>query len=732
LRKALLAAALLLTSLSPVLTRADAALVMIRVLSSRADLVSGGNAVVAISLPKGSTPSDLAVDLNGRDVTDEFAVRPNGKIEGLVAGLRLGANTLTASLADGSGARLLITNHPNGGPVFAGPQLQPWKCEAGAVDKQCNKPPVFTYQYMSTDATKRGLQPYDPGDPPSDVATTKTDQGITLPFIVRQELGYQDRDQYKILTLFRPGQAWSRWAPQEQWNHKLLVTHGGGCGAARGAGNAPMGDLSGTFDQARLLFTDSYLTALGRGFAVMSTALDNNGHNCNIALQAESLLMAKEHLIKAYGDVRYTIGTGCSGGSITQHQVANAYPRGVYDGLIVSCAYPDSISTGTEFADYHMLRLYFEDPSKWDPGIAWTPSQWAAVEGRPDPVNAIVADEEFFKGATAPSGNCVDGKVVYNASSNPGGVRCSILDAMINVLGPRPKNVWSPMEKKAGKGFAGQPFGNEGVQYGLDALRLHLITTAQFLDLNAKIGGLDIDGTPVPQRIVGDKQALTNSYRSGAINEANNMDTVAIIDHAGPDPGLAHDYVHTWWMRWRLNREFGTPSGNHVLWIGKEPIVGNIHWMNEALLAMDRWLAAVEKDHSSLPLARKIVLDRPADVHDRCELMPDAPPLSTDTICPPPLLQTRYGTPHTVAGGPDVDDINKCALKPLVRSQEPVSFSDDEWAQMQKIFPTGVCDWDAAGVGQQPTIPWQTYQDGVGNVIYGGTPLGPPPVSKPF
>ena len=37
-------------------------------------------------------------------------------------------------------------------------------------------------------------------------------------------------------------------------------------------------------------------------------------------------MMAKERLVEQYGDVRYTIGTGCSGGSIAQHTVANAYP----------------------------------------------------------------------------------------------------------------------------------------------------------------------------------------------------------------------------------------------------------------------------------------------------------------------------------------------------------------------------------------------------------------------
>src|SRR3712207_7088407 len=50
------------------------------------------------------------------------------------------------------------------------------------------------------------------------------------------------------------------------------------------------------------------------GFIVMSHALDHAGHNCNLLTQAESLVMTKEHVIDHYGRVRWTIGSGCSGG----------------------------------------------------------------------------------------------------------------------------------------------------------------------------------------------------------------------------------------------------------------------------------------------------------------------------------------------------------------------------------------------------------------------------------
>ncbi len=310
-----------------------------------------------------------------------------------------------------------------------------------------------------------------------------------MPFIVRQEIGYQDRDQYKVLTLFTPGEAWSRWEPQPQWNHKLLVTGGGGCGAAYGAGDAPLDDLSGTLPPNPGL-QSSYIAALGRGFAVMSTALANTGHNCNLATEAESLIMAKERLIENYGDVRYTIGTGCSGGSIVQQTVANAYPGAVYDGLVITCAYPDVLTAGAQFADYHLLRRYFEDPARTCSLWPGRPPQWGPVEGRPDPVNAIVADEALFKSATEPGRRLRAGGPGLRPGDEPG--RRALLDPRLHDQRARPapaQRVWSDMEqarrprvRRPAVRQRRHPVRPRGAEQGL-------ITPAQFVDLNATIGG---------------------------------------------------------------------------------------------------------------------------------------------------------------------------------------------------------------------------------------------------
>jgi hypothetical protein len=375
------------------------------------------------------------------------------------------------------------------------------------------------------------------------------------------------------------------------------------------------------------------------------------------------------------------------------------------------------------------MRLYFEDPSRWGPGVLWLPTQWGFAEGHVSHINAIVADEGLFKSAINPSYPChgVADAERFHAQTNPGGVRCDALSYMINVLGPRPRRAWTPIERQLGRGFAGVPFGNVGVQYGLEALQQGLILPGQFADLNARIGGLSlVDLSVTPERLRGDPRALRNAYRSGAFNQANNLDRVAIINLGGPDPGLAHDYSHAWFMRARLEREQGH-LGNYVMWFGTTPILGSPQFGVEALLAMDRWLAEVEADRRRVPLARKIVDDRPTDIQDRCEALPGVP--LPGAICDIPLVQTRFGTPRTVAGDSIASDIGACRLRPLDRSDNygPLPLTNAEWAKVEAAFPDGVCDWSKPGRGQRDTVAWLTYQRGDGEVVYGGRRLGVAP-----
>src|SRR5947209_19005151 len=92
----------------------------IKVLSNRADLISGGDALVEIVLPAGVDPTSVRVDVDGRDVTAAFAVRPNGRYMGLITALAERSNVLTARGPDGAGTSITITSTPICRHVVAG------------------------------------------------------------------------------------------------------------------------------------------------------------------------------------------------------------------------------------------------------------------------------------------------------------------------------------------------------------------------------------------------------------------------------------------------------------------------------------------------------------------------------------------------------------------------------------------------------------------------------------
>jgi hypothetical protein len=301
--------------------------------------------------------------------------------------------------------------------------------------------------------------------------------------------------------------------------------------------------------------------------------------------------------------------------------------------------------------------------------------------------------------------------------SNPHGVRCTLEDYMVNMFGRDPST-----------GYANVPFSSVGIQYGLSALEAGQITPQQFADLNAHLGGLDTNGDLSPTRQSGQTIAFDRAYRDGAVDTASNLNQVAIIDLRGPDPGAFHDVYRTYAMRDRLLQNFGT-AANQVLWQGPAPLIGDPSFSDDAVFAMDGWLAKVYGDHRSVPLSQKVIQDKPASLTDRCtDGNGNDVPLS---VCQ--NVVQAYGTPRFGAGEPHTDDVLDCQLKPLDRaSYLPATFTDAQWQKLEQAFPTGVCDYSKPGVGQGPTTTWMTYQDQHGNVIYGGRPMGPAPKSIPF
>ena len=73
-----------------------------------------------------------------------------------------------------------------------------------------------------------------------------------------------------------------------------------------------------------------------------------------------------------------------------------------------------------------------------------------------------------------------------------------------------------------------------------------------------------------------------------------------------------------------------------------------------------------------------------------------------------------FGDSRIVAGAPLRSDIVKCSLQTLDSATTAgvwaVEFTDEQRKRLGEVFPDGVCDWSAPGVGQEPNDgPWQDF-----------------------
>ena len=121
------ALALAWIGVGPILVTAQSAPLALSALSSRPDMVTGGDALVEVR-GVGTSAAGLGVTIDGRDVTSSFAPdSARGTLTGVVSGLRVGASTIEASAGTRT-ARLAVSNFPVTGPVFSGPHLDPFVC----------------------------------------------------------------------------------------------------------------------------------------------------------------------------------------------------------------------------------------------------------------------------------------------------------------------------------------------------------------------------------------------------------------------------------------------------------------------------------------------------------------------------------------------------------------------------------------------------------------------------
>ncbi|MFN0124874.1 MAG: DUF6351 family protein [Blastocatellia bacterium] len=663
----------------------------IRTLSSRPGLVSGGDALIEVRAPAGTQLSQITLTLNGADVSGQLKANgAAGHFQGLISGLVNAENTLAAALKTSgkAQAKLKLVNYPITGPILSGPHLTPYECrtvESGLgqpLDVHCSAKQRLDYFYRAKDNSFKPLA--DPaGARPADLATTTTNDGRTVPYIVRVDSGTINRAIYRIAILDDPNPetAAPQWAPGAGWNRKLAVSFGGGAGTQYNQG----------VNQAVNALNHLYLS---RGFAFMiSTELVNQQHG-NAVLQGEALMMLKEYFIERYGPPKWTVGSGGSGGAIQQLVITQIYP-GLLDGLQPSASFPDS---SLHTSDCGLLQNFWR---RADPAV-WTDAKRAAVEGYTKGTCAAW-ERSFVPVLTATNARgCAmnDASKIYDPVKNPKGARCTMQEMRANIYGRDPKT-----------GFARKPQDNVGLQYGLAALSSGAITVDEFLELNEKIGGNDIDGNFVAGRSNGDPIAMRALYASGLLNSGGGglarvpiLHTRAYTDAIGD----IHDRQRDFTIRARLQRANGR-SDNQIIWIGPAPDRsapgrGAVDLAAISLDTMNAWLDALTADPASLT-TDKVVRHKPMAAVDACwdktgKKIAEKATFDGAGTCNG--LYPVHGEPRLAAGAPLTNDVVKCQLKPVNYAAYKTTFSEAQKARMAALFPAGVCDFSKPGVGQGP------------------------------
>ncbi|GAA1612025.1 DUF6351 family protein [Nonomuraea maheshkhaliensis] len=685
------------------------------VLSSAADQVTGGDALIRVRHARGAK---LKVLRNGEDVTSVFEQTGDG-LTGLVTGLRDGDNTITA-VAWPHLRSLRVRNHPVQGPVFSGPHQYPFLCKtersglgppvvdnqdgqgmrvSGGWSRDCFAPVVEDRLYRSTDGTYKPM----PDGRPADLATTTLLDGRTVDFVVRRERGVVNRFIYSIAML------------ENGWNGRAMYRFDGG---------VAIGHDQGTLGGSAL---DPY--GLGKGYAILHSSGTRTSTHYNLILGGETALMVKERFIERHGPPLYTVGVGASGGAIQQYVYAQNHGTRVIDAAIPQYSYPDMVTQTIHVGDCELLERYMDRNPRW--------ARWddrTALIG----MNASDTVANPYTGRPG-SDECVNGwrgltplsmNPLWTSNDDPEWQRMDPPGVKDTVHWTH----WDDLKHVYGvdaTGYARSTWDNVGVQYGLKALVDGVVTPEEFLDVNAAAGSwkesadmvqegcpfvrsacpADLDpwsarnmslGDPAPRR-AGDPVAIRNVERSGLVFRGD-ID-LPVIDwrHYLEDRLDMHNAHQSFASRKRMLDHDGQ-AGNQVIWFtDARPDGPAFDQTPEALRVIDEWMANIRRHPR-----RGVVGNKPAQAVDRC-FATDGTQIAAGPNVWDGVLDRRspgactrrfplYSTTRIVAGGPIEGGVYKCRLQPVDRaiarglygSWRPTA---DQRARLKQIFPTGVCDY---------------------------------------
>ena len=614
----------------------------------------------------------------------------------------------------------------------------------------------YFYKPIDVDELKRWP---DPPEIPDDVDTFNWNGTPTM-FVVRIEQGTINRFIYTIAVLADPTEPLSE-PTDKYWNKYLIYYFHGGISAGKRQGIY-------TFDVS---LRDRMNDLRNRYAVVMSTG-NATEHHYNMWVARNTAQMVKQQFVSLYGAPDKTIGVGESGGAIQQYLFAETVPD-LLDAIIPVYSYPDVETQMNWMPDCELLEYYFDVTAKnnerWRDhgqrtmieGLASDPNRWNHFYLVDDIFrilsfrwpHSIVGANECAMGWRLARTLIDDPRTTNRMYRYSDEVRQKTRFSHFHDL----KDIYGVDEGSgpgANDGFAFRIFDNVGVQYGLKSLQRGEISVAEFLHLNANIGGWKLPkdqtetrywvfqqdrrlrefslwsehnmtlapGGPIPlsifesgaplsidiaPRSTGNFESMRAAYLSGHVFRGKGMKLgTRILDvrhYNDPYLDIHHSFASLS-TKLRLERD-APPDVEMRIWVSEFP--------NEP----STWFEAIDLKEEDDAEARgrlyRIVdeavaamrdwLDNGTDPLDACWTKEMALISSgndvweEDGACS--TLFPHYESPRNAAGAPLEGDMFKCKLIAVgdaigVGVYLPLDASAFQ-ASLEAVFPDGVCDYRA-------------------------------------
>jgi hypothetical protein len=637
---------------------------------------------------------------------------------------------------------LVDTEGDTGFPVYDGNNNQI------GLSKDCSIETYVEFLYRAADNTYKSL-PADRSRP-SDMTTTTLTDGRVVDFIVRREIGTINRFIYSFATLANIDDA-AETAATNLWNGRALFHFLGG---------VAIGHSQGRMD-ARSMVPEAL--GKGYAVLYSTGTRTSTHYNLQVGGET-ALMVKEHFVKRfGSPEYTVAIG-GSGGGIQQYVYAQNhpglldgGVPQYSYPDMVTQ-----TIHIGDcELLEHYMDVTDKTNPlwrttanRSWLVGLNST-------DAYPDP---LAGAKMLFGYSTAPGmTECIPAwRGLTPLVMNPlyGEARNQQLMQPPGVMNAVHWTHYDDLRNIYGVDETGEPrtlFDNVGVQYGLQALKDGNITPAEFLRLNSQIGGwkhprdmvqegfpflgteaevmsdptlfdpwssrnmrLSPDGNAPAPRTEGDLQAINAAYSSGMVfdGELN----IPVIDwrHYLEEVLDMHNSHQSFSGRQRIRNKMGH-SDNQIIWFTdarptntssptRPRPLDNFDQTWQALEVLHDWITNIKQNPD-----RTIAENKPAAAVDSCfsangqliasgadvwnGILGDAPAGACTQEFP------TYTTSRMVAGGPIEGSIFKCALKPVATAISDGTYapwipSAEQQAELESIFPGGVCDYTQPDQGR--------------------------------